>query len=143
VAYLKSLKRLRRKNNCAKRVFAKQGFQCSALCGFDQPQGPIVTNPNQLLRIEEVSNFTSLGKSTINLWVAKGKFPKPIFLSPIIKVWRTQQLIDWINERSNSSTAAMSITEEIVQKAKSIKQAKNDFTPSTPNVTFGAMNGID
>ena len=29
---------------------------------------------NQLLRINEVSKLTSLGKSTINLWVAQCKF---------------------------------------------------------------------
>jgi len=55
-----------------------------------------MTNPEQLLRIAEVSSFTSLAKSTINLWVAQGKFPKPITLSPTIKVWRSQQIIDWI-----------------------------------------------
>jgi prophage regulatory protein len=55
-----------------------------------------MTNSEQLLRIAEVSQFTSLAKSTINLWVAQGKFPKPITLSPTIKVWRSQQIMDWI-----------------------------------------------
>jgi prophage regulatory protein len=55
---------------------------------------------NQLLRINEVSDLTSLGKSTINLWVAQGKFPKPLTLSPTIKVWRSQQLNDWIESQS-------------------------------------------
>ena len=55
-----------------------------------------MTNSDQLLRITEVSRFTSLAKSTINLWVAQGKFPKPIALSPTIKVWKTQQISDWI-----------------------------------------------
>jgi prophage regulatory protein len=55
-----------------------------------------MTNADQLLRITEVSRFTSLAKSTINLWVAQGKFPKPIALSPTIKVWKTQQISDWI-----------------------------------------------
>lgn len=55
-----------------------------------------MTNSEQLLRIAEVSHFTSLAKSTINLWVAQGKFPKPITLSPTIKVWRSQQITDWI-----------------------------------------------
>ena len=53
-------------------------------------------NDNQLIRITEVSQLTSLAKSTINLWVSMGKFPKPITLSPTIKVWRFQQLLDWI-----------------------------------------------
>jgi len=60
-----------------------------------------MTNANQLLRIKEVSDLTSIAKSTINLWVVQGKFPKPISLSPTIKVWRTQQLLDWIDEQSN------------------------------------------
>ena len=53
-------------------------------------------NGNQLIRITEVSRLTSLAKSTINLWVSLGKFPKPITLSQTIKVWRVQQLLDWI-----------------------------------------------
>ena len=57
-----------------------------------------MTNSKQLLRISEVSKFTSLAKSTINLWVSQGKFPKPIMLSPTIKVWRLQQLTDWIDQ---------------------------------------------
>jgi prophage regulatory protein len=59
-----------------------------------------MTNNNQLLRIKEVSDFTSIAKSTINLWVAQGKFPKPISLSPTIKVWRFQQLLDWIEKQT-------------------------------------------
>jgi prophage regulatory protein len=56
-----------------------------------------LTNSKQLLRIAEVSDFTSLAKSTINLWVAQGKFPKPILLGPTIKVWRIEHLHSWID----------------------------------------------
>ena len=59
-----------------------------------------MTNSKQLLRIAEASDFTSLAKSTINLWVAQGKFPKPIMLSPTIKVWQLQQLTDWVDAHS-------------------------------------------
>ena len=58
---------------------------------------PSMTNANQLLRIAEVSQVTSLAKSTINLWVAQGKFPKPITLSSTIKVWRSQQITGWVD----------------------------------------------
>jgi predicted DNA-binding transcriptional regulator AlpA len=51
---------------------------------------------NRLLRLAEVSELTSLGKSTINLWVAKGKFPAPTALSSTIKVWRQSDLDAWI-----------------------------------------------
>ena len=64
-------------------------------------------NGNQLIRITEVSQLTSLAKSTINLWVSLGKFPKPITLSPTIKVWRFQQLLDWIEMQG--------LTEGVVQ----------------------------
>jgi prophage regulatory protein len=61
-------------------------------------------SPDQLLRITEVSRLTSLAKSTINLWVVQGKFPKPLTLSPTIKVWRNQSLIDWIDAQVESSS---------------------------------------
>jgi prophage regulatory protein len=64
-------------------------------------------NTNQLLRIKEVSGLTSIAKSTINLWVAQGKFPKPIALSPTIKVWRVQQLLDWIDSQSTVDRSAI------------------------------------
>jgi prophage regulatory protein len=67
-------------------------------------RSPKLTNSKQLLRIAEVSDFTSLAKSTINLWVAQGKFPKPLALSPTIKVWRVQQLHEWVDAHSSVSS---------------------------------------
>jgi prophage regulatory protein len=51
----------------------------------------------RLLRLPEVSELTSLGKSTINLWVAQGKFPKPVALSRTIKVWRETDVHQWVS----------------------------------------------
>ena len=51
---------------------------------------------NRLLRLPEVSELTSLGKSTINLWVAQGRFPKPVALSKTIKVWRESDVQQWV-----------------------------------------------
>ena len=63
------------------------------------------TNPNRLLRLGDVSQLTSLGKSTINLWVAQGKFPAPTTISPTIKVWRLRDVEEWIeNVFSKAST---------------------------------------
>ena len=59
---------------------------------------------NQLLRIQEVSDLTSLAKSTINLWVTQGKFPKPLMLSSTVKVWREPDIDDWIDEKSKEQT---------------------------------------
>ena len=56
-----------------------------------------------LLRLSEISKLTSLGKSTINLWVAQGKFPAPMLISPTVKVWRLQQLMDWIDKQDTNN----------------------------------------
>jgi len=50
----------------------------------------------QLLRISEVSKLTTLSKSCIQLWVAQGRFPKPLTISATVKVWRLSQVKDWI-----------------------------------------------
>ncbi len=72
-----------------------------------------MTNSKQLLRISEVSKFTSLAKSTINLWVALGKFPKPVMLSPTIKVWRLEQLHDWVDGHTNQTSGTQVMFEDI------------------------------
>jgi len=59
-----------------------------------------VRSGNKLLRIREVSELTSLAKSTIWLWISQGKFPKPITLSPTVKVWRSSDLDAWIEGRA-------------------------------------------
>jgi prophage regulatory protein len=63
-------------------------------------------NNNKLLRIHEVSKITSLAKSTINLWVAQGTFPKPTLLSPTLKVWRISDIDAWIDDHFKSKEAA-------------------------------------
>lgn len=51
---------------------------------------------SQLIRIDEVSAITTLAKSSINLWVAQGRFVAPISLSPTVKVWKLQDVVNWI-----------------------------------------------
>jgi len=53
----------------------------------------------QLIRISELSKLTTLSKSCINLWVAQGKFIPPIVLSPTVKVWKLQNVMDWIESQ--------------------------------------------
>jgi predicted DNA-binding transcriptional regulator AlpA len=54
---------------------------------------------NQLLNIEDVSKITTLGKSTIRLWVALEKFPKPICLGSNKKVWRFIDVNNFIESK--------------------------------------------
>ncbi len=67
-------------------------------------------DPNQLLRINDVSDFTSLAVSTINLWVAQGKFPRPIALSVTIKVWRMKDVVTWIDQQVEGQKDAIEST---------------------------------
>ena len=57
---------------------------------------------SQLIRIGEVSAITTLAKSSINLWVTQSRFPKPIVLSPTVKVWKLQDVSDWIEHQKLS-----------------------------------------
>lgn len=57
------------------------------------------SSPSKLLRIAQVRELTTLANSTINLWVALGKFPKPLALSKTIKVWRLKDVVHWIDKQ--------------------------------------------
>ena len=55
-------------------------------------------NPDRLIRIEQVKELTTLSKSSINAWVAAGRFPAPLHLSPTIKVWRYGDITEWMQD---------------------------------------------
>ena len=64
---------------------------------MDFPTKTLSFPDDQLLRITDVAKLTTLSKSCINLWVAQEKFPKPLALSPTVKVWRMAELRAWTN----------------------------------------------
>jgi prophage regulatory protein len=57
---------------------------------------------DQLLRIQDVAALTTLSKSCINLWVAQGRFPKPIALSKTVKLWSIASIRKWINDKKSA-----------------------------------------
>ena len=59
----------------------------------------VVQSDDQLLRIGDIAELTTLSKSCINLWVAQGKFPKPIPLSRTVKVWRFKEIREWAEKQ--------------------------------------------
>ena len=59
----------------------------------------------KLLRIADVSNKTTLAKSTIWLKMSQGKFPKPTKLSDSINVWRESDIDAWIDQHFISKEA--------------------------------------
>ena len=60
----------------------------------------------KLLRIADVSNKTTLAKSTIWLKMSQGKFPKPTKLSDSINVWRESDIDAWIDQHFKSKEPA-------------------------------------
>jgi len=54
---------------------------------------------NQLLNIEAVAKMTTLGKSTIRLWVAEDRFPKPLLLGSSKRVWRLKDVNQFIESK--------------------------------------------
>lgn len=55
----------------------------------------------QLLRVNDVKKLTTLSKSTIALWVAQSRFPKPIALSLTVKVWRLSDIKIWLDQKAH------------------------------------------
>jgi len=51
----------------------------------------------KLLRIAQVSEKTTLAKSTLWQKIAQGKFPRPIKISPAINVWKESEINAWID----------------------------------------------
>ena len=66
----------------------------------------LTTNPEQqrFKDINQTAEITSLGKSTIRLWEAEGKFPKSIKLSHTKRVWLESDLNIWILSKFKSLT---------------------------------------
>ena len=46
----------------------------------------------QYLRVNDVVEMLSVGKSTVWAWVKESKFPKPIKLSEYVTVWKLSDI---------------------------------------------------
>ena len=57
----------------------------------------VVQSDDQLLRVDGVSDLTTLSKTCIKLWAEQGRFPRPITLSKTVKVWRLKDIRSWMN----------------------------------------------
>jgi prophage regulatory protein len=57
----------------------------------------------RFLRLPDVARLTGLPRSTIYAMVAKGGFPTPIKLSERSSAWRSDELEQWVEERTRAS----------------------------------------
>jgi predicted DNA-binding transcriptional regulator AlpA len=67
------------------------------------PSEAVIQTDDQLLRVDDVAELTTLSKSCINLWVAQGRFPKPMTLSKTVKVWRLKEVRAWTEKMLGSA----------------------------------------
>ena len=51
----------------------------------------------KLLKIEEVIEKTTLGKSSIFDYVKKGKFPRPVKVGERAVAWKDDEIDEWIS----------------------------------------------
>jgi predicted DNA-binding transcriptional regulator AlpA len=63
--------------------------------------------PPQLLRINDVVALTTMSKSCVRLWVAQGRFPQPVALSSTLKVWRSSDISEWVDQRFSGVESSM------------------------------------
>lgn len=54
---------------------------------------------DRYLRVHEVAEMLSVGKSTIWAWSKKGDFPNGIKLSDRVTVWRLSEIEEWIRTK--------------------------------------------
>lgn len=69
----------------------------------------LVPSDDKLLRIHDVVDLTTLSRSCINLWVAQGKFPKPLAPSHTIKLWRLSDIKSWVDAQAECSVESKGV----------------------------------
>ncbi|MDN4016193.1 helix-turn-helix transcriptional regulator [Zwartia panacis] len=57
--------------------------------------------PLRFVSLSQVINQTSLGKSTIALWEADGRFPKAVRLCRTKRVWLESDIDSWMRDQYN------------------------------------------
>lgn len=57
----------------------------------------------KILRLPEIKARTGLSRSTIYLYIAEGRFPKPIALGGRAVGWLDSEIDDWLDQRIKAS----------------------------------------
>lgn len=78
----------------------------------------------QLLRINDIVAMTTLSKSCVRLWIAQGRFPPPLALSSTLKVWRSTDVFDWIEQQfGGSKSSHPSASQHVASTARNVREA--------------------
>lgn len=61
-------------------------------------------DPNGFLTKKAVCAFLGgVGKSTINDWIKRKDFPRPLAISQTLKLWRKQDIIRWVETHTTDT----------------------------------------
>ncbi len=65
-------------------------------------QGAKPTHPplQPMLRTDAVLALCGLSRSTLELWIRQGHFPKPVKLGPKTRAWRYDDIKQWLAART-------------------------------------------
>ena len=59
---------------------------------------PAATFPHDgYSRLQQLLPYLPIAKSTVEDWVKKGKFPKPVKLSATVTAWRNSDIHAWLD----------------------------------------------
>ena len=72
------------------------------------------------MRINEVIEMLSIGKSTVWAWVKDEKFPPPIKLSDYVTVWKLSDIDDFVHQRQ---TTGDWINNQIIETLRNLYHA--------------------
>lgn len=59
---------------------------------------------NEFLRTGDVLSLMGISRSTLNLWISKGYFPKPYKLGRKLNVWYASEIEAWFSNVNSSDS---------------------------------------
>jgi predicted DNA-binding transcriptional regulator AlpA len=71
-----------------------------ARAAAEQTGQQTIQRPESFWTEAAVSQVTTLSRATINRKVAKGEFPRPIYISERRKAWKASTIQQWMAERT-------------------------------------------
>ncbi len=61
---------------------------------------PDCSSLQPMLRTDAVLALCGLSRSTLELWIRQGRFPKPVKLGPKARAWRYSDIEGWLASRT-------------------------------------------
>ena len=66
--------------------------------------------PKKLIKIADVKDMTTLGKTKIYRLISEGNFPRPVSLGPTTVAWSEAEIEDWIQNKIDERDKTLATT---------------------------------